>query len=73
MLAVVTAVIELAGVAIVVIGFVQVIRSRSWRSTLVGFCGLCLIICGVAATSLWIRPTTQLRLIDAYVTPWWAG
>jgi hypothetical protein len=55
MLAVVSAVMVLAGVAILVIGLVQIIRARSWRSTLVGFCGLSLIICGVAAVNLWIQ------------------
>jgi hypothetical protein len=55
MLAVVSAVMVLAEVAILVIGLVQISRSRPSRSTLVGFCGLSLNICGVAAMNLWIQ------------------
>jgi hypothetical protein len=44
-----------AGVAVVVVGLVRSIRSRSWPSMLVSFAGVCLFVCGVACANLAIQ------------------
>ena len=41
-----------AAVAVVVVGLVRAIRSRSWASLLVSFAGLCLLTCGAACLIL---------------------
>lgn len=52
---IVSGVMFYVGVAVVVVGLVRAIRSRSWASTLVSFSGLCLLVCCAACGYLAIQ------------------
>jgi hypothetical protein len=43
----------LGGIAITIIGFRQAVAARSWRSSLVGFAGVALVLCAMSGLQLY--------------------